>query len=81
MIRHANESTVGMNFNVSTNTGIGIYFGILGGAFIFSFLSTVQFYVICTISSTKLHSQMLNAVLRSPMSFFDQNPVGKTYSS
>ena len=78
MIRYTNESAIERNLNVSTNTGIGIYSGIVGGAFIFCVLSTAQFYIMCTISSTKLHKQMFNAVLRSPMSFFDKNPVGKS---
>ena len=65
-----------MSWNISTNTGIYVFSGILGGAFIFIVICTTQFSIMCTMSSVKLHSQMFNAVLRSPMSFFDKNPVG-----
>ena len=65
-----------MSWNISINTGIYVFSGILGGAFIFNILCATQFYIMCAISSMKLHSQMFNAVLRSPMSFFDKKPVG-----
>ena len=76
MMRNSNFSNTEKNWNVSIETGTYVYSGILGGAFIFAGLSTVQFYVMCTVSSMKLHNQMFNAVLRSPMSFFDKNSVG-----
>ncbi len=81
MMRNFNlSSKENKNWDVSIETGTYVYSGILGGAFIFAGLSTVQFYVMCTVSSMKLHNQMFNAVLRSPMSFFDKNPVGKIHN-
>jgi len=71
-----NASSMEISWNISTNTGIYVFSGILGGTLIFVVLCTTQFSIMCTISSVKLHSQMFNAVLRSPMSFFDKNPVG-----
>jgi len=59
-------------------TGIYIYSGLMGGCFIFIAMGTMQFFYICTKSSKVLHQNMFSAILRSPMSFFDQNPVGIT---
>ena len=65
------------NWDIDTKTGAYIYTGFrVIGAFIFAGLSTGQFYLMCIISWIKLHGQMFHVVLRSPMSFFDENPVG-----
>lgn len=76
MIRHSNNTSTEKNWDIDIEIGTCVYSGIIGGAFIFAGLSTAQFYIMCTISSIKLHNRMFNAVLRSPMSFFDTNPVG-----
>lgn len=76
MMRHSNVSNMEKNWEIDIAVGTYIYSGIIGGAFIFAGLSTAQFYRMCTISSIKLHYKMFYAVLRSPMSFFDKNPIG-----
>lgn len=79
------KETKASSYNVSNNEtyqinleidNIGIYSGLMGGSFMFIAMSTIQFFYICTKSAEVLHKNMFNAVLRSPMSFFDQNPVG-----
>ncbi len=76
MMRYSNASSTENSWDIDTKIGTYVYTGIILGAFIFAGLSTAQFYLMCIISSIKLHGQMFHAVLRSPMSFFDKNPVG-----
>jgi hypothetical protein len=33
-------------------------------------------FIACIISSINLHNKMFQAVIRSPLQFFDDNPVG-----
>jgi len=84
-IKSANYSDGNNNLNSSNKyqildlemvTGIYIFSGLTGGCFIFIIMGTMQFFYICTKSSKVLHQNMFSAILRSPMSFFDQNPVG-----
>jgi ABC-type multidrug transport system fused ATPase/permease subunit len=45
---------------------------------IFSVLQTITLWVYCAIRSARvLHSDMLETVIRSPMSFFDTTPLGR----
>ena len=74
-------NTFGENVSVSQDQieiekGVYIYIGLIGGTFFFTATSTVLFFVMCTMSAVKLHNNMFNAIVRSPMSFFDQNPSG-----
>ena len=61
---------------VDTFTGIYVYTGLIGGVFVFSMICAAHFYIVCLLSSVKLHDQMFNAVTRSPLAFFDTNPIG-----
>ncbi|XP_022257889.1 multidrug resistance-associated protein 4-like isoform X2 [Limulus polyphemus] len=56
---------------------IYIYSGIVGGLFIFSLLQTTVFYIMCMRSSIGLHNKMFGSIVRAPISFFDNNPLGR----
>lgn len=61
---------------VDTYTGIYVYSILICGVFVFSLIRTIHFFLICMLSSIKLHNQMFDAVIRAPLVFFDRNPVG-----
>ena len=44
----------------------------------FSIFRAVYFFVYCLSSSSNLHNQMAEAVIRAPLSFFESNPVGNS---
>ena len=47
---------------------------------IMSFARAILFFYICVRAAKKLHNEMLTAVLRVPVRFFDINPAGKFVS-
>ncbi|KAK3741179.1 hypothetical protein QZH41_012627, partial [Actinostola sp. cb2023] len=56
---------------------LGIYGGLVGGSFIMAAISTILMFAALLRSSEKLHDKMTLAVLKSPVLFFDTNPVGR----
>jgi len=61
---------------VDTHENIYIYTGIIAAVFIFGLLRALMFFKVAVDASMNMHNKMFNSVLRSPMSFFDLNPVG-----
>ncbi|PIK47382.1 putative multidrug resistance-associated protein 4 isoform X3 [Apostichopus japonicus] len=44
---------------------------------VFAFIRTVWLFFICVNASKNLHNQMFAAIIRTPMQFFDTNPIGR----
>ena len=65
---------------LDTYTGIYTFTGLVIGLFIFTSISSIHFFYMCTKSSINLHNRMFGAVIRAPLSFFDRTPVGKNQS-
>lgn len=61
---------------IDTTTGIYVYSILVLGVFIFSLIRTVHLFFMCLFSSVKLHNEMFHSIIRSPLLFFDRNPVG-----
>lgn len=59
---------------------IGIYGGLAIGYTIMSMLRSVWFLRLALHASQRLHKEMLQSVLRAPMSFFDTTPIGRIIS-
>ncbi|CAG0895339.1 unnamed protein product [Cyprideis torosa] len=55
-----------------------IYAGIVLSLILLSLVRSWHVMSICMKASVNLHSKMFNSVLRAPMKFFDNNPVGRT---
>lgn len=73
----ATESESGWRIeDMDTYTGIYVFTGLTAGVFIFSIIRTVHLFVTCILSSIKLHNDMFQAIIRAPLQFFDENPVG-----
>ena len=62
---------------IDTTTGIHVYSILISGVFVFSLARTTHLFINFLFSSMKLHNQMFRSVIRSPLAFFDRNPVGK----
>ncbi|KAI8611779.1 P-loop containing nucleoside triphosphate hydrolase protein [Chytriomyces sp. MP71] len=56
---------------------LGIFLGLALGTFAISVLRAELFFHYCLNSTEKLFRKMLHSVYRSPMSFFQQNPLGR----
>ena len=54
-----------------------VYIGITLFTVFINFSRTIGFVYLCVTASQHLHNRMFKALLRSPVLFFDNNPVGK----
>jgi ABC-type multidrug transport system fused ATPase/permease subunit len=61
---------------MDTFTGIYGFIIIALFGFVFSMIRSISFFVIFLNASIKLHDKMFQAVVRSPLLFFDRNPIG-----
>ena len=59
-----------------TYTGVYVFTILIICVFIFSMIRTIHYFLMCMISSINLHNRMFQCVIRAPLLFFDQNPVG-----
>ena len=55
---------------------IWIYNGLMIGLLCLGLLRSYLFFKACMQSSRKLHQRLFNSVVRSPISFFETNPIG-----
>uniref|UniRef100_A0A671RXU6 Multidrug resistance-associated protein 4 n=1 Tax=Sinocyclocheilus anshuiensis TaxID=1608454 RepID=A0A671RXU6_9TELE len=79
------SSTIGTNGTFGTNTTqelnldfyLGIYAGLTGATVIFSFMRFLIMFNALVNSAETLHNRMFNSILRTPVRFFDINPIGR----
>ncbi|XP_048247853.1 ATP-binding cassette sub-family C member 4-like isoform X3 [Haliotis rufescens] len=62
---------------VDTNVNIYIFTSIVVSVFLFGLLRALLFFKIAVDASQALHNRMFAKILRAPISFFDNNPVGR----
>ena len=65
--------------NIDTATGVYFYSILIASLFFFTVIATIQFFLICTSASVKLHNNMFDSIIRAKLNFFDQNPVGNDW--
>jgi len=70
------------NQDQGSNADIGLYIGVYiafgFGSSLLMVVQTLILWIFCSIeASRKLHERMAYAVFRSPMSFFETNPLGR----
>ncbi|XP_034041901.1 multidrug resistance-associated protein 4-like [Thalassophryne amazonica] len=56
---------------------LGVYAGLTGASVVFGFLRCLVFFNVLVSSAQTLHNRMFNAILRTPVRFFDINPIGR----
>ena len=64
-------------FDLSAHQNIGIYGGIVAFTVFVVTVRAVLCYLVILAASRSIHNKMLTAVLRTPVLFFDTNPVGE----
>ncbi|KAK3096011.1 hypothetical protein FSP39_021917 [Pinctada imbricata] len=62
---------------VETHKNVYIFSGIIGGVFLFGLLRALMFFKVAVDASMHLHNSMFHKILRTPVRFFDTNPVGR----
>ena len=67
-------------FGLSIHQNIGIYGGIVAFAVLVVTMRAVLCYLVILAASRSIHNKMLTAVLRTPVLFFDTNPVGEYFT-
>lgn len=75
-----------LNQNITNGTDIqelpidfylGIYSGLTAATLVFGFMRSLSMFDALVRSSQTLHDRMFNAILRTPVRFFDINPIGR----
>ncbi|CAJ1079463.1 multidrug resistance-associated protein 4 [Xyrichtys novacula] len=56
---------------------LGVYAGLTATSVVFGFLRTLVFFNVLVSSAQTLHNSMFTAILRTPVHFFDVNPIGR----
>ncbi|XP_037392398.1 multidrug resistance-associated protein 4 isoform X2 [Pygocentrus nattereri] len=56
---------------------LGIYSGLTVGTVIFGFMRSLMMFNALVRSAQTLHNRMFNCILRTPVRFFDINPIGR----
>lgn len=51
--------------------------GLTAASVVFGFLRCLLFFNVLVNSAQNLHNSMFNAILQTPVQFFDINPIGK----
>ncbi|XP_067128842.1 ATP-binding cassette sub-family C member 4-like [Centruroides vittatus] len=67
----------GKNFYYIEQFNIYVYFGLICIVYIMLLLSGLLLYKYFTAASFNLHNKMFQCIMRTPISFLDNNPVGK----
>ncbi|MGH0173276.1 UNVERIFIED_CONTAM: hypothetical protein FKN15_064827 [Acipenser sinensis] len=69
------------NHNETQQLDLGFYLGVYAGltvvTVIFGFLRSLLFFKVLVNSAQTLHNQMFQSILRTPVRFFDINPIGR----
>uniref|UniRef100_A0A8C2IQD2 Cystic fibrosis transmembrane conductance regulator n=1 Tax=Cyprinus carpio TaxID=7962 RepID=A0A8C2IQD2_CYPCA len=73
------NGTNGTNKNQELNLDfyLGVYAGLTGATIIFGFMRSLFMFNALVSSAETLHNRMFNSILRTPVRFFDINPIGR----
>lgn len=72
-LRSANNGTQQLDLDLY----LGVFAGLTGAAIVFGFLRSMMFFHILVRAAETLHNRMFDSVLRTPVRFFDINPIGR----
>ncbi|XP_070711625.1 ATP-binding cassette sub-family C member 4-like [Pempheris klunzingeri] len=78
---NANSTIIQNGQNVTRELNLGFYLGIYGGltaaTIIFGFIRNLVMFNVLVRCAQCLHNRMFSAILRTPVRFFDINPIGR----
>ncbi|XP_076004891.1 ATP-binding cassette sub-family C member 4-like isoform X3 [Genypterus blacodes] len=76
-----NSTVIQTAQNVTTELNLGFYLGIYGGltaaTIVFGFARNLLLFNVLVKCTQNLHNRMFSAILRTPVRFFDINPIGR----
>ncbi|XP_021426879.2 multidrug resistance-associated protein 4 [Oncorhynchus mykiss] len=68
---------VNVTEELSLDFYLGIYAGLTGATLIFGFARSLMMFNVLVKAAQSLHNRMFNSILRTPVRFFDINPIGR----
>ncbi|XP_075896037.1 ATP-binding cassette sub-family C member 4-like isoform X2 [Nelusetta ayraudi] len=79
--KHINVTAVHLNGSSPRQLDLDLYLGVYAGLtatpVVFGFLRSLLFFHVLVRSAQNLHDSMFSAILRTPVRFFDVNPIGR----
>ncbi|XP_068612667.1 LOW QUALITY PROTEIN: ATP-binding cassette sub-family C member 4-like, partial [Brachionichthys hirsutus] len=76
-----NATVVQNGLNVTRGLDLGFFLGIYGGltaaVVVFGFIRNLFLFHVLVRSAQSLHDRMFDSILRTPVRFFDVNPIGR----
>lgn len=72
-----NTSAGNTTQQLDLNFYLGIYAGLTGATIVFGFMRCLIMFNALVSSAEMLHNRMFNSILRTPVRFFDINPIGR----
>ncbi|XP_051568184.1 ATP-binding cassette sub-family C member 4-like [Myxocyprinus asiaticus] len=76
-ITFTNGISVNTTQELNLDFYLGIYAGLTGATIVFGFMRALIMFNVFVSSAQTLHSRMFNCILRTPVRFFDINPIGR----
>ncbi|XP_073318323.1 ATP-binding cassette sub-family C member 4-like [Pagrus major] len=77
----ANSTVIQNGQNATEELNLNFYLGIYGGltlaTIIFGFIRNLLFFHVLVRCAQSLHNRMFNTILKTPVRFFDINPIGR----
>ncbi|XP_029516330.2 ATP-binding cassette sub-family C member 4-like isoform X1 [Oncorhynchus nerka] len=71
------QNGVNVTEELSLDFYLGIYAGLTGATLIFGFARSLLMFNVLVKAAQSLHNRMFNSILRTPVRFFDINPIGR----
>ncbi|XP_078099629.1 ATP-binding cassette sub-family C member 4 isoform X2 [Sander vitreus] len=77
----ANSTVIQNGLNITAELNTDFYLGVFGGltaaVIFFGFFRNIVLFHVLVRSAQTLHNRMFNSILRTPVHFFDVNPIGR----
>ncbi|XP_072319302.1 ATP-binding cassette sub-family C member 4 [Eucyclogobius newberryi] len=76
-VNNLNETATNATQELDTDFYLGIYGGLTASTIFLGFLRNFIMFSVFVKSARTLHNRMFNSILRTPVRFFDINPIGR----
>uniref|UniRef100_A0A8D0ARP1 Multidrug resistance-associated protein 4-like n=1 Tax=Sander lucioperca TaxID=283035 RepID=A0A8D0ARP1_SANLU len=77
----ANSTVIQNGLNITAELNTDFYLGVFGGltaaVIFFGFFRNIVLFHVLVRSAQTLHNRMFNSILKTPVHFFDVNPIGR----
>uniref|UniRef100_A0A3Q3LYS7 Multidrug resistance-associated protein 4-like n=1 Tax=Labrus bergylta TaxID=56723 RepID=A0A3Q3LYS7_9LABR len=73
----SNSTIIQNSQNITKELDIDFYLGVYGAVIVFGFIRNLLLFNVLVRCTQSLHNRMFDAILRTPVRFFDVNPIGR----